>query len=62
MEKTFSGGSQLLTTIGVPTDDFIRTKKYTRVGSRVSLKFEANLRASLLSLRPGLRTKLRQAS
>src|SRR5215471_353395 len=30
-EKTFSGGSQLLTTIDVPADDFIRTKKYTRV-------------------------------
>jgi hypothetical protein len=31
MEKAFSGGSQLATTIGVLTDDFIRTKKYTRV-------------------------------
>src|SRR5262245_9397666 len=31
MEKTFSGGSQLLTNVGVPADDFIRTKKYTRV-------------------------------
>jgi hypothetical protein len=27
MEKTFSGGSQLLTTIGVPADDFHPYKK-----------------------------------
>src|SRR5215208_876914 len=31
MEKTFAGGSQLLTTIAVPVCDFVRTKKYTRV-------------------------------
>jgi hypothetical protein len=30
-DKTFSGGSQLLTIIDVCTDYFIRTKKYTRV-------------------------------
>jgi hypothetical protein len=52
MEKTFFAGSQLLTTIGVPAGNFIRTKKTREFSPRVSLKFEANLRASLLLLPP----------
>jgi hypothetical protein len=38
VEKTFSGSSHLLTTIAVPTGDFSRTKKYTRVLARVYFK------------------------
>ena len=35
MKKTFSGSSHALPTIAVPTGDFIRTKKYTRVLARM---------------------------
>ena len=53
IEKTFFGGSQLLTTIAVSVADFPVQKNTREFCPRVSLKFETNFRASLLLLPPG---------
>jgi hypothetical protein len=52
-EKTFSEGSQLLTIIVCQPDDFIRTKKYTRVSPACIFKFDATVRVSSLLLLRG---------
>lgn len=44
MEETFCGGSQLLTIIGVPADDFIRTKNTREFSPRVFRIVERQLR------------------
>jgi hypothetical protein len=53
VKKTFSGISQLATTIAVPFVISSVQKNTREFSPRVFLKFEVNLRASLLSPPPG---------